>query len=394
MRLQSILICLAFTLAVPLQTVQADGPYFGSYPQGNSLYQFGQAAAGIQPSLNSLLSRANAYAQNKSFQEGALAAAQHSIPYAEAVKQGFIKSEDNPWFRSGYNEQRLHQLALTYETALRIEYTKGGLQSHSDINSFIGTMRDQALKQAKEEGIKDTQVGKVFIPLLNSAEANLQKHHQTERTEWVNEEAIHKAGSDASKAFTDFLAPNTSLKPFDEATAALIGSKVSEALKQNELSSSGALRDQMNDQIFYAYSARAVEANDPAILDGLKYVKYPDGQNVLTNYPDISLKVAQTKTQIVSDAQTLRLSRQEETAHAREEAINKIMHDFYQGRKLDSVSGKTVPYSGIEAMRDIIIIDPLSPALHRVAVEEAMRHKSRAKLPAQQSVKAGSNHKP
>jgi len=354
---------------------------------GSKLMQLGNALSELHPALQGIVNSTTDYLGKKDMQEGILAAAQNKLSFSEAVKSGVIEPGRSPWFKMGYEDQRMRILAQDYDTALRVNYAKGGYQVRDDVDTtFVTPMREHALKMLQDEGINPNLVGKVFLPLATAADKSLLDYHQTQRASRITQQAISNTGSEAGKTITQYWPAKVSadrlgdpkkVQVYEDAQARMVAEHISEALKVNDINSGGKLRDQLSDEVFKAVYARALEEEDTHALEILKYVKYADGKSLLKDYPDIQLKAAQAKITIEKNIQQRNNYDHWNIVNQRTEAINGILRDKQAGQKFNATTGKLEPYSAEQARKDIFDIDPQSPALDKIE-EREYRNEERA----------------
>lgn len=231
----------------------------------NELQQLAGALSSLEPTVGRLAAQEIQRENEQNLAEGQREAQrimeEEQLTYREAVKEGLIRKDQNPWFRLGMKQQFGEVAAQDYGLALRTHKQNLILAGEDDPSIWDqeeATFRTQWVEQNIGSENRDAAFDQTFADSANQIAYG------------IGMEFAQAAGSNAEQAVIDRTFQQTmgALRAFEEPDAdlSLIRENITsiQDMLINQMGVSGAV---VNRQVVAAVAAYAIETEDYGVLE-------------------------------------------------------------------------------------------------------------------------------
>jgi hypothetical protein len=320
------------------------GPVQAPGNAGQKLQQLGESLSGLAPELLKFTKQGLKIYSEKEMAEGSRKAAENRTGFNEAIKQGLIKPGQSPWFKIGYDQQRLRIEASDYDSSIRNGYMKGQLQTQENINEFLGLQRSALFDRLTKQGYRSWDINEVLLPKLQAAEQNLASHHATEHAKYIEASAVDNSGVEIGNLIQKYYS-----KDFDTAKMAVsfdtIAPEVDKIFENYKATGGDMLK--FKGAAYKALEGYAYQNNDFRVLSLLDRIKDPVTGKKMGDDPDLQVKRYQAENTIRRNIQYDLLNQHRMEQDERESKVRDVLRQYGQQK---------ISYD--EAFKQVLAIDP------------------------------------
>jgi hypothetical protein len=177
--------------------------------RSNNLLQLAEALRQIQPGIDKFVATKSDQIQEAELKRGAESALKNKLGFNEAIKQGLIPPGASPWFRIGFQQERLRTLGQAYDIQIREKWATSEVRNsdkQEDFQQFLQEERSALFNSLGDE-FDNRDIQDVLIPLLQKSEAHLTNEHTNYRLKQMEIQAAETMATEVGNTLDEYYKP-------------------------------------------------------------------------------------------------------------------------------------------------------------------------------------------
>lgn len=249
----------------------------------NSLLQLADALSQIQPGIDKFVAKKSDQIQEEELKQGAEAALKNKLGFNEAIKQGLIPAGASPWFRIGFQQERLRAIGQEYDIQLREKWATSDVRNSDKLEDFQTFLQEQrsTLFNSLGNDFDKRDVQDVLLPFIQKSEANLTNEHSNFRLKQVEAQAEETMATEIGNTLDEYYKPGLSDKD-RSAMLAQLGTTLTDL--GNRSVGHGMVGTKANEILVDALATYALDHEDIHVRELMDQIKTGSGVLGKTGY--------------------------------------------------------------------------------------------------------------
>jgi len=157
----------------------------------NGFLQLAEALRSVQPGIDRFVDTKIDQIRESEHQKGAAAAVKNKQGFNEAIKSNLIPPGASPWFRMGFQQERLRTIGEEFDIQLREAYAQSGAKGSGKLEDFSKFLTEQknALFQQLGDEFDNRDIQDVLVPSIQKSETHLFSEHVNNRVKQIEIDA-------------------------------------------------------------------------------------------------------------------------------------------------------------------------------------------------------------
>lgn len=252
-------------------------------PKTNGLLQLAESLRAIQPGIDRFVDTKVKQIKDEDLARGAADALKNKEGFNAAIKAGLIPAGASPWYRMGYQEQRLKLIAQDYDVNLRETWATSAVKNSNkpeEFQQFLAQQRQMLLESLGNE-YDGKDVSDILMPQLQRSEANLTTHHVSEQMKRIEVEAENNTATLVGNALDDYYKPGL----VGQGRSQMLDTLASQILNDvNPMIQSGLSGTKANQLMVDAIATYALDHGDIQVRELLDHINTGNGPLGKTGY--------------------------------------------------------------------------------------------------------------